>query len=581
MLQELRIKDFAIIDELNLGLDPGFLVITGETGAGKSIIVDAVNLLLGEKSDASFVRAGAERSVIEGSFVVPEHIRSDVRKILEREGLDADFADEVTLTREVRATGRSYARINGSLCNLAVYREVGALLVDIHGQSEHLSLLKPSQHLYLLDRFARLEDAREIVRVLVRELEQVRAQINELLTDEAALARRVDMLQYQIQEIEAADPQPEEEEELRQERGRLVNAEKLAELATEALYVLSGDVGELPGAEDLLAQASVLLAKLAQIDSSLEEYAQLAESLSAQSEELARSIHSYREDIEFDPRRLDAIEERLEVLNHLKRKYGGSIETVLEYAQRAQAELDSITHNEEQLEMLRQREEQILRRIGEQASQLSRARHQAAKRLTQGLVSELADLRMEKARFEVHFEQAEDPEGCFVGDQRLAFDATGIDRLEFYMAANVGEPLRPLAKVASGGETSRIMLALKSVLSHADRVPTLIFDEIDQGIGGRIGAVVGQKLWGLSDHHQVLVVTHLAQLAGFGDTHYKVSKHVQGKRTVTRVERLDDHGRVDELAEMLGAETSSARQSAYDILMMARRIKEGRHLETV
>ncbi len=581
MLLELRIKDFAIIDELALRLDPGFLVITGETGAGKSIIVDAVSLLLGERSDSSLVRAGADRAIVEGTFVVPKHIRSDLSAILAREGLEGESAGEVVLSREVRANGRSQARVNGSLCNLTVYRDVGTLLVDIHGQSEHLSLLRPAEHLYLLDRYAGLDEARAAVGALARQLGGLRSEIKGLLTDEAALARRVDMLQYQVDEISAADPRPEEEEELRQERNRLVNAEKIAELAAEAQLALNGDLADLSGAEDLLGQVAMVLAKLARLDTTTQEYADLAETLNVQSAELSHSIRAYRDGLEFDPRRLNEIEERLEVLVRLKRKYGGSLEAVLDYAARAQAELDSITHSEERLAELRAEEDRLLRQIGSAAARLSQSRQEAAAHLTERVVAELGDLRMEQARFEVVFEVGDDPDGCYVGERRLAFDATGIDRLEFYLAANIGEPPRPLVKVASGGETARIMLALKSVLSRADQIPTLIFDEIDQGIGGRLGAVVGHKLWGLSDGHQVLVVTHLAQLAGFGDAHYRVSKHVQGSRTVTRVQRLDDQGRVDELAEMLGAETTSARQSAYDILMLARRAKEGRRLETV
>jgi DNA repair protein RecN (Recombination protein N) len=580
MLQELRIKDIAIIDELILPLGHGFLVMTGETGAGKSIIVDAVNLLLGERSDATLVRGGADRAVVEGIFTVPPAARDEMQTHLQAEGLEGDSPDEVVLTREVRKNGRSQARVNGVMCNLVTYREITGMLVDIHGQGEHLSLLKPSQHLYLLDRYAGLADKRAALFAVVRQLDGVRREIDNLLTDEEALNRRVDMLQYQIQEIETANPKPDEEEDLRQERNRLVNAEKIVELATEAQYALSGEAGEASGA-DLLAQASIVLARLAKLDPTMEEHAQLAESLSAQADELARTIRQYREDVEYDPRRLDEIEERIEVLARLKRKYGGSTEAVLAYADKAQAELDAITHNEERLIELRTEEDTLLRRIGALAGQLSSERQRAAGKLTEAIIGELGDLKMEGARFEVRFEQQDDPTGCYVGDRQLAFNGTGIDKIEFYMAANIGEPLRPIVKVASGGETSRIMLALKSVLSYADQVPTLIFDEIDQGIGGRMGAVVGQKLWGLSDRHQVLVVTHLAQLAGFGDVHYKVSKHVQSNRTVTRVERLDDHGRVDELADMLGAETTSARQSAFDILMLARRAKEGRRLETV
>jgi len=579
MLHELRIKDFAIIDELTLTLDSGFLVITGETGAGKSIIVDAVNLLLGERSDATLVRGGADRAVIEGIFAIPPALQAEVHALLEAEGLDGEASDEVILTREVRSSGRSQARINGTTCNLTVYREIGGMLVDIHGQGEHLSLLRPAQHIYLLDRYAGLEDARAGFKEVVRALDQVQAEIKSLLTDEAALARRVDMLQYQVQEIDTAALRPDEEDELQQERNRLVNAEKIAELATEAQYALLGDMGETAGV-DLLAQAAIDLSRLAKLDPTITEYAELAESLSAQADELARAVRQYRETIEYDPHRLDQIEERVEIITRLKRKYGGSIEAALAHADKARAELESITHSEERLADLRTQENRLLRQIGTLAAQLSAKRRAAAQQLTGAIVRELDELKMQGARFEVQIAWEDDPEGCFVEDRRLAFGPNGIDQVEFYMAANVGEPLRPIAKVASGGETARIMLALKSVLTHADQVPTLIFDEIDQGIGGRVGALVGQKLWRLSDRHQVLVVTHLAQLAGFGDAHYRVSKRVQNKRTVTQVQRLDDQGRVDELAEMLGAETDSARQSAYDILMLARRLKEGRRLET-
>ncbi|MBN1966845.1 MAG: AAA family ATPase, partial [Anaerolineae bacterium] len=307
MLQELRIKDFAIIDELTLPLASGFLVMTGETGAGKSIIVDAVNLLLGERSDATLVRGGAERAVVEGTFSVPAALRDEVQAFLQAEGLEGDSPDEVVLTREVRSNGRSQARIGGVACSLTAYREIGEMLVDIHGQGEHLSLLKPARHIYLLDRYARLEEARTAVRTVVRQLEQVQDEINSLLRDEAELARRVDMLQYQVQEIHTAALRPDEEEDLRQERNRLVNAEKLAELATEAQYALNGERGE-SSAVDILAQAAAVLAKLAKLDPTMEERAQLAEGLSAQAYDLASAIRQYRESIEYDPRRLDEIE---------------------------------------------------------------------------------------------------------------------------------------------------------------------------------------------------------------------------------------------------------------------------------
>ncbi len=580
MLQELRIQNFAIIDDLTLEFSDGFIAITGETGAGKSILVDAVGLLLGARADGEMVRGGAERALIEGVFSVPKRLRPTLEARLQAEGLEAaDGSDEIILTREVRASGRSRARVNGVLCALKTYRAIGELLVDIHGQHEHQSLLRPTQHLYLLDRYAGLVAQREHLAALVKRWEALRAEIDALLTDEAALARRVDMLRYQIQEIHSAELRPEEEEELLQERTRLANAERIAELVTEAQYALVGGVAEALGAEDLLAQVALALSKLARVDEGAAEYAQTAEVLSAQVSDLADALRRYREGIEYDPQRLDAIEERLEVISRLKRKYGGSIEAVLAFAETAQAELEAISHSEERLEALRAQEEELLRAIGEAAGALSVERQRGVASLPAESVRELADLRLENARFQVQMLQQEAADGCYVGERRLRFTRTGVDQVEFFMSANPGEPMRPLAKVASGGEAARIMLALKSVLSEADQTPTLIFDEIDQGIGGRMGAQVGRKLWQLSAQHQVLVVTHLAQLAGFADVHYRVRKHTQGGRTVTRVERLDERGRVEELADMLGAETTSARQSAYDILMLARRAKEGRRLE--
>jgi DNA repair protein RecN (Recombination protein N) len=270
----------------------------------------------------------------------------------------------------------------------------------------------------------------------------------------------------------------------------------------------------------------------------------------------------------------------MDALNRLKRKYGGTLEAVIAFGQKAAEDLSKLTNSEDRLRELRAQEDVLLRQIGERAAQISRARKAAAEKLGEGIVRELADLKMEGARFGVDIQQTEDPNGCYVGEHRLRFDHTGIDTVEFMLAANRGEPLRPLVKVASGGETARIMLALKTVLSRADSTPTLIFDEIDQGIGGRVGAIVGQKLWKLSEGHQVLCVTHLPQIAAFGDSHFRVVKTLREDRTVTSIASLNDRARVDELAEMLGAETGSGKQSAHDLLMVSRGIKEGKNIQT-
>lgn len=575
MLSEIRIENFAIIDQLEVRLNPGFNVVTGETGAGKSIIIDAVELMLGGRGDSDFVRAGNDKATVEGVFKLPDRLRTEIKNYLNTENIEMDPPDEVILTRELRSNGRNVCRINGTTVNLQFFREIGDLLVDIHGQSEHLSLLKPSEHLTLLDRYAKLEKPQRDFAVVVRQLNTIRTEIDSLVHDEAALARRADMLTYQIEEIRAVEPHIGEEDKLRDESTRLANAEQLATLTAEVQHALDAEDDSALSAVDLLNQVVVMLAKLAKIDARFEEQHTLAEGLSVQATELAAMVRHYNENIEHSPARLNDVEDRLDALNRLKRKYGGTIEAVLEYRDKAQQEFDGITHSGERLTELRAEEDKLLHKIGDLAAKLSTGRAAAATRLSKGIEAELQDLRMEGARFEVAMSQEDDPQGCYVGNKRLRFDVTGVDQVEFTMAANRGEPLRPLVKVASGGETARIMLSLKSVLSHADQTPTLIFDEIDQGVGGRVGSTVGQKLWALSTQHQVLCITHLAQLAGFGDSHFKVTKGNRGDRTVTSITPLNDKGRVEELAEMLGAETTSARQSAHDILMLARRAKEG------
>ncbi len=577
MLSEIRITDFAIIDHLEVQFAHGFNVITGETGAGKSIIIDAVDLVLGGRADSDFIRAEREKAVVEAVFKLPPSLLAAVRPLLNAEHIEMP-TDELTLTRELRANGRNVCRINGSTVNLQFYREIGQRLVDIHGQGEHLSLLRAPEHLYLLDRYASLDVSRAALADLVDQLSSLRAEIDQLQMDEAARARRVDMLTYQLEEIRAVAPQPAEEQTLREESERLANAEQIAALSVEAARLLDSD-DDAPSALSLLNQIAAVLHKLARFDPRMAEHATNADNAVAQVEDIARALSHYTESIEHNPTRLYDVEERLDALNRLKRKYGGSLEAVLDFATRCEAELQNITNSEARIAELRAEEEVLLRKIGERAAQISAARRQAAAKLGEGIVRELAELRMEGARFEVALTQEDDPDGCFVGKRRLKFDSTGIDAVEFLLAANRGEPLRPLAKVASGGETARIMLALKTVLSHADHTPTLIFDEIDQGIGGRVGSVVGQKLWKLSDGHQVLCVTHLAHIAGFADRHFRVSKGYSGERTIAIISELNDRARVEEMAEMLGAETVSAKQSAHDILMLARNVKDGKSVQ--
>lgn len=574
MLSELTIYDFAIIDQLQLRLAPGLVIFTGETGAGKSIIIDAVDLLMGGRSDPGLVRAGADVARLEGVFTLEPAVGPAVREILAREALlDDEYGDEIVLSREVRREGRSVSRVNGRMVSLTLLKELGELLVDVHGQSEHLSLLRTREHLLLLDRFANLEGERETYAHVVRDLNSVRKELGDLRRSQRELERRLDMLDFQIKEISAAKLKPGEDRALLEERTRLANAEKLAALAEEAAQALSDGSDEVPSAADLIGQAARALNGLAKIDPTVGDKRDLAIALSEQFKELARDLADYREQIEFNPKRLNAVEDRLELIKNLQRKYGASIEDILAFGAQAQAELTTLTNSGERMAELEGIEDKLLKRIGQLGSKLSKARQAAGERLARAIEAELADLRMDRAQFGVDFQMVDQADGAYVGGRRVAFDSTGLDRIEFLVAPNIGEGLKPLAKIASGGETSRLMLALKGVLASADRTPTLIFDEIDQGIGGRVGGTVGYKLWALSAAHQVLCITHLPQLAGYGDQHFRVEKTIRGDRTLTQVRPLDDAERAPELAQMLGGTGEKTLESAAEILAYVHQAK--------
>lgn len=576
MLIELNIENFAIIDHLRVAFEPGFNVLTGETGAGKSIIVDAVAAVLGGKLEQEHIRAGTAGAGIEAIFSVGGPALARILPILRDGGLlDAEPAEEGELTlilrRDLRAGGRSVCRVNGRAVPLNVIEEIGGHLVDIHGQGDNTLLLRRGEQLGFLDRYGGLMDMRAEVAALVRRLRQVRQELEILRQDERELARRTDRLHYEVSEIDAARLSPGEEAELKAERDRLANAEHLAEQANalcQALY--EGESMESPTAIDLIAQAERALREIVRVDPSLSPQLEMLESAGYQLEEVARTARAYGAEIEFNPARLMEVEGRLSLIYSLKRKYGDSIEDILAYAERARAELSRIEHAGENIEALEAEEEELLHRIGESAAVLSARRRQVADALAQAVEQELAELRMERARFVVEMTQEEADDGAYVDGRRVQFDASGMDRVEFLISANPGEPLRPLAMVASGGETSRIMLALKNVLNQVDEVPTLIFDEVDAGIGGAVAARVGQKLRRLSSHHQVLCVTHLPQLAAAGEVQFQVAKAEQAGRTITFIRRLSPEERLEVLAGMMGAVSQATLQSAQEMLARAR-----------
>ncbi|NUQ37953.1 MAG: DNA repair protein RecN [Caldilineales bacterium] len=565
MIIELRVHNFAIIDDLYVSFHPGFNVLTGETGAGKSIIIDAIELLLGTRASQEMVRAGQEAASVEGIFALRGAAGAEAQARLLAEGLDGD-AHSVILAREVRRGGRSIARINGRAVAQAMLAEIGGLLVDIHGQGQHLSLLNVRQHLILLDQFADLTGQRQALAAQTATLRDVRAELAGLRQDARELARRLDLLNYQVEEITAAALAPGEDEALEQERRRLANAEALAGQSSAIFRLLVEGNGEWPATTDQLGEAVARLEKLSRLDPALAGLAAQAQDISERLGDLAREVDAYGDSVSPDPQRLAEVEERLELIFQLKRKYGDSIAEILAFGETAAAELARLAQSETRTAHLEIEEEQLLRQIGADAGALSAARQQAGARLGREMEGELEVLRMAGTQVAVEIVQQAQADGCFVGDRRLAFDATGIDRVQFLVSANPGEPLRPLVKVASGGETARLMLALKHVLSRADATPTLIFDEIDQGIGGRVGAIVGQKMVHLAQAHQVLCVTHLAQIAAHGDYHLVVEKGVEGERTVTRVQAVAGPPRVRELAAMLGTHSEAGQQSAQELL---------------
>ena len=566
MLKELRIENFAIIHQLELKFEPGLTTFTGETGAGKSILLDAIEALIGGRAETGMIRSDVERANLEALFSMPPDHKQEIIQLLDSEGL-YEGEPNILLNREIRREGRNIARINGRVVNVSLMKELGAYLVDIHGQSEHLSLLTVRQHLQLLDRFADDRAALDEYQQSYHVLKATQQELKDLRQAEQDAARMSDLLNYQIQEIDAAKLRVGEEDELREELSRLANAEKLSSLAKQAYSLLEEDSPETPAINSMLGQVVSAVRALANIDKSLEPLADQCENISSLSSDTSRDLQNYLEAIEYNPKRLEQTENRLALINTLKRKYGENEQAILDFAEKARLQLNRITNAEERIGELEALEAAQLAETARKALTLSEARKSAAATMGGQVERELADLHMAGARFAVDMQFKAVESGLPLDDgSQVKFDERGIDQVEFLIAPNPGEGLKPLVKIASGGETSRLMLALKNVLAKADTIPTLIFDEIDQGIGGRIGAMVGEKLWQLGNRHQVLCVTHLPQLAAYGNHHYHVYKQVQDGRTMTKVEELTADRRRVELALMFGGDSEANQSAAQEAL---------------
>ena len=539
MLETLHIENYALIDHIEVDFVDGFNALTGETGAGKSIVVGALNLVLGARASSDAVRAGAKRAKIDALFRIPAPSKR-LLALFKTHDLEPE-ADDLLLSRTVTAEGRSRAYVAGALVPLSVLAAIGDELVDLHGQHEHQSLLKPERQLEALDAFASTADQAAKLADLVAQLRSLASEIAALETDDRERARQIEFLRFEVNEIDDARLAPDEEEELTARLSRITNAEALFENANSAyrLLVERDDVA----AVDTLGKTLNHLEALAEIDNTFAPLAQQLSTLCTDIDSIAAELQQHTERVDYAPEELDALNQRKVLLSDLKRKYGEGIPEILAYRDKAAEKLQNFEHRDERLETLRKQHIERTAAALAAAETLSKRRTKAAQKLDKHITAALIELGMESATFQAQLERCE-----------LA--TRGIDRIAFQLAANAGEPLKPMSKVASGGEISRIMLALKSVFAEADTIPILIFDEIDAGVGGTIARKVADKLATLAQSHQVLCITHIAQIAAVANAHYHVRKETDNGRTLTEVIAINNTARVEEIARLLDGSVS-------------------------
>lgn len=550
MLAEMHVENFALMEDVRLNFHSGLTVFTGETGTGKSMLIDALGVLLGGRASTDFIRHGLEKARVEGVF---EALPSTLLERLEEAGYPLEEG-QLFLYREINANGRNACRVQGRAVPLSLYRSLCQGLADIHGQMEHQSLFQPETHRGLLDAFGGEEHLQLLQRVneVAQQYRTLLNQEKELILSEKERAKREELLRFQIEEIIAVSPRAGEEESLQAEKKRLGNSEKILSLATE-LYTNLYQASRGQSVYDLLSGSRKIVQDLARLDERLEGMVEPFESLYFAVEDIVEQVRSYQENLEFEPGRIDQIEERLIQLHRL-RKYGMTVDEIFEAQDEMNQELHRITHLQEELERLQREKELVLAHYMKQAMLLTQKREKVAAELEQGLHRELSGLSLEKSRLEVRFTSVKEPR------------QGGAEEVEFYFSANLGEPPKPLAKVASGGEMSRLMLALKSLLANIESVGTFVFDEVDSGVGGRTIQKVGEKLAKIAETKQVFCITHAATVAAFAEEHFGIVKEIIGERTRTVVNVLNESQRIEELARMLGgSEVEISRQHAEQL----------------
>ncbi|WP_420222784.1 DNA repair protein RecN [Pediococcus acidilactici] len=554
MLLELSIKDFAIIEKLDASFRQGMTVLTGETGAGKSIIIDAVGLLAGGRGSVDFVRTGADKAVLQGVFDIAEI--ANTKTVLEELGIEP--TNDLVITRELLKTGRSVCRVNGTIVNLNSLKKIGQTLIDIHGQNEHQELMDSDKHLRLLEQFdyAAVADTKQRYQAAFKTYTKLNRRLNQSLKNEHEWNQRVDMLQFQVDEIKAANLIEGEDEELEKRRDQLVNFQSISDALATSFQVLESEEGV--SATDQIGNVMQEMQGIADYDEEYEQIADEVQNAYYSLEDVTNRVRSAIDSMEWNPAELDEVEQRLETIRQLKKKYGNSITEILKYLSRIENELAEMTGAGQNLDDLAVEVEKRLQETKQLGTQLTNLRQKMALKLEQAVRDQLAGLYMEKTQFKVQFNSKKVPE------------LDGLDDVEFLIQPNPGEDLKPLAKIASGGELSRIMLALKTIFARNEGVTSIIFDEVDTGVSGRVAQAIADKIHEISNHSQVLCISHLPQVAARADYQLHVAKKVVKGRTMTNLTALDDEGRVNEIAKMLAGVdlTELSLEHARELLQM-------------
>ncbi len=564
MLEYLRVRNFALIEDIKVNFTRGFNVLTGETGAGKSIIIGAIGAILGERVDSFSIRKGEQKAIIEATFDIKNNF--EAQKILENSGIDFNPDEPVIIRREISLEGKNKNYINATPVPLSKLKELGNTLVDIHGQHEHQSLLKINTHIEFLDKFGNLENERQEISEEFKKYENLKNKLEKLMMNEQEKRRLIDLLKFSIDEIESANLKKGEDMELEKEYLVLSNQEKIFD-AIERSYEFLYQKEE--SAYTQIQQTISALSEIEKFDPVIVNIKQALEESYYQIEDVISNLREYKLKFNFSPQRLDEIIQRIDIINKLKKKYGNTIEEILTYKEKCIQDLSAIEQSEEEIEKTKQEIKQIEEKLAKLAIQLSGRRRVIAKLLEEKIETQLSELDMSKTVFKVNIIYQESPDGIVeIDGKRYKLTEKGIDNIEFLIAPNVGEEPRPLRKIASGGEMARVMLALKTILNEVDNIETMIFDEIDVGIGGKTSDRVGKKLKFLGGNRQVISITHQPQIARYADTHFVVTKTIEGDRTITRIKEVKSNERIQEIARMLGGEkiTQTTLQHAKELL---------------